>query len=253
MASSQNEFLKVQARAQAESIKSIDFKGEPSYVLLIHADDPHLCKGDNYNISIKISGAGDVDCAKLTLSSASYLVDGGIVFTYRLTIDEAPLIMNQPLPAFVELPAMIFTNFNHITNEVTGYTTLSNVGEWSHHPGGRNDPILSFSFKIAKDAPEGDHTFFINLTYKSLHSGIWYTDKQTINLHIDHWYEDSRLKYLIIAPIIPALVMTWIYFINPLYHFLNGLDAPILLEFAKLAFFSILLTAFFYWFFERYD
>lgn len=250
---SQNDLLKARARAELESIKSVDFKGEPAYVLLIHADDPHLRKGDNYNIIIEISGAGDVECAKLTISSASYLIDGGIVFRYKLTVDRAPEILDSPLPAFLELPSMIFANFQHMTNPVTGYTTLSNVGEWSHRDGEKRDALLSFSFRIARDAPEGDHAVFLNLTYKGQESNNWYTDKQAINIHVDHWYEDDRLKYLLIAPIIPAVVVTWKEIIIPLYSFLNGLGAPILVELAKISFFAMLVTVFLYLFFERYD
>jgi len=245
--------LRARTRAEADQIKSIDFKGEPAYTLLIHADDPHLRRGDNYNIVLEISGAGDVECAKITISSSSYLIDGNIAFRYKLAGGRPPEIHNCALPAFLDLPHMIFTNFNYRTNAVTGYTTLSNVGEWVHHCEDKIDPILSFSFKIAEDAPEGDHRLFLNLTYKSLESHKWYTDKQAIDIHIAHWYEDERLKYLIIAPIIPAVVITWNEIIIPLYGFIKGLGAPIIVEFAKISLVAIIATMFFCYFFERYD
>jgi len=106
---------------------------------------------------------------------------------------------------------MIFTNYRYKRNPVTGYNTLSNVGEWSHHNGAKRDPIFSFSFKIAKDALEGDHTIFLNLTYKSLKSDKWYTDKQAINIHVERWYEREEIRILAIfaaiATIISALIL----------------------------------------------
>jgi hypothetical protein len=211
------ESLRAQTRAQADEIKSIDFKGEPAYVLLIHADDPHLQSRDRYNIIIEISGAGDVEAAKISISAPVYLIDGGITFRYRLAQDQPPQMMFSNMPAFLDLPLLIFTNYQYQTNPVTGYASLANVGEYYNNIDGKRDPILSFSFKISKDAPEGDHKVFLNLTYKSSKSEKWYTDKQVIDLHINHWYEDKRLKWLIIVPIIPALVVTINDIIIPLY------------------------------------
>jgi hypothetical protein len=245
------EHLRAQTQVQANSIKSIDFMGEPAYVLLIHADDPHLRRGDVYNIIIEISGAGDVECAKITISSPLYLVDGGITFRYKLSADLPPEMHTCPLPAFLELPLMVFTNFNYRINPVTGYTSLSNVGEWYNSDKDKRDPILSFSFKIAKNAPKGDHKVFLNLTYKSQKIDQWYTDKQEINIHIDHWYEDERLKYLVIAPIIPAIVVAWSGIINPLYGYLNSIGVPLIVEFAEISFIAMITTVLLDFLFER--
>ncbi len=148
---------------------------------------------------------------------------------------------------------MMFTNYNYGINPTTGYSSLSNVGEWTNHIENKKDPILSASFKVAKDAPEGDHKLFINLTYKSLKNDKWYTDKQTINIDVDHWYEDERLKYLIVVPIISVLVTIWNGIIIPSYGFLNGLGVPILIEFAKISLIAIVVTIVFNFLFEHYN
>lgn len=200
-----NDPIKDKTRADVKRCKSIDFNGEPAYVLLIHSDNPYLNKGDSYKNIIEISGAGDVDCAKLTISLPSSLVHCDRI-TFKINFgDEGPTEIEARLPAFATLPPLLFTNYGH-RYEPTGYTTLSNLGESRRERGDQNDPILSCYFKIAKDAPEGVHKMFLNLTYKSLNSDVWYIDKQVVDIHILHWYENTQLQYIIVASLIITAV-----------------------------------------------
>jgi hypothetical protein len=246
--------LRAQTRVQADQLKSIDFIGEPAYELLIHSDDPHVWNGDNYNTIIEISGAGDVDCAKITLSAPPNLISGDVTYTYRLAADLLPESHKSPLPAFFEVPFIYFTNFNWRINPITGYTTLSNVGEWYNIVGDKREPTLSVSFKIAEKAPKGDHRIFLNMTYKSQFSQTWYTNKQAIDIHVCHWYEDQKLKYLIIVPIIPALFLIWNQVIIPLFAFLDSWGIPAnIVEFAKILIIVLIITVILSVFFEHYD
>jgi hypothetical protein len=49
------------------------------------------------------------------------------------------------------------------------------------------------------------------------------------------------------------VVITWNEIIIPLYGFIKGLGAPIIVEFAKISLVAIIATMFFCYFFERYD
>ncbi len=188
----------------ADTVKSPEFKGEPAYALLIHANDPHLRKGDNFDSVIEISGAGDVSHAKITISLPEYIIDGNIIFTQRIDSRNPQTITALSPPLFIDLPIILFTNALYTINPANGQASLCNVGERYNEDNGLKRPLLSFSFKIADDAPEGDHKIFLNLSYKSK-GGIWQVDKQSITIHINHWYENEKIKYLIILPIIPIL------------------------------------------------
>jgi len=246
--------LRAKTRQQADELKSIDFLGEPAYELLIHSDDPHVWSGDNYRIIVEISGAGDVDCAKITLSVPPNLISGDVVFTYRLAADIAPEIYKSPMPAFFEVPFIYFTNFNWRLNPVTGYTTLSNVGEWYNTIGDKREPTLAFSFDIAENSPKGDHRIYLNMTYKSLRSEIWHTSKQEVNIHVNHWYENPKLKYLIIVPIIPVAFLIWNQIMMPLISFFNSLGfSSNIIQFFNLIIIVTIIAIILSIFFEHYD
>lgn len=214
MRNDDNEITKAETQAKIERLKSTDFKGEPAYVLLIHSDDPYLNKGGIYKTIIEISGAGDVDCAKITISMPSYLVDGDVTFRYKFS-DRDPEEPILSLPANVWVPPILFTNYDYKPIPDTGYNSLCNVGEMKC--GSQKEPILSFSFQVAKDAPEGSHKIFLNLSYKGLNSNIWYIDKQVIDIHIRHWYEKTHLQYIIVGSLIITAISALIMIYNE-YH-----------------------------------
>ena len=92
------------------------------------------------------------------------------------------------------------------------------------------------------------------MTYKSLISQTWHTNKQVIDIHVSHWYEDKKLKYLIIVPIIPAIFLIWNQVIIPLFSFFNSLGVPTnVVEFANILIIAVVITVILSVFFEHYD
>ncbi|HOI68173.1 MAG: hypothetical protein PHN90_12185 [Methanothrix sp.] len=178
-----------------ENYTSPDFKGEPVYTFLFHTNNPDVDHGGICSINIEISGAGDVDSAKLNISMSSYLVDGKVEVKYNSPGRETRSFEEVP-PITMGLPLELFTNWTP-----DGFSPI-NRGERYFN----GLPLISFSFKVPKKAPRGVHKIFFTLTYKGQKSNKWYKDNQIMEIRIKRFYETPMGKFiLILAAIIAAL------------------------------------------------
>ena len=224
-------------------LETPNLDGEPSYRLVIHSRNANVDKNNDieFDFDVYISGGGNVGVAKLFGFVPDFLiekeefpeklVDGhavdngrrvrvirrwpgrGQIFKNEGTIELTPTPeedvglynLNIPIPPYI---------FKRVKDPVVKYHIM-NEGEVSRVGGGDNlpresgytYPPLNFRFKIAKDAPSGDHQIHLNLSYRNA-SGIpkWYTDKTAITIHVKHWYDDERYRMAILLPAAYVLV-----------------------------------------------
>lgn len=202
---------KAQTQYDVEMCKSEDFKGEPSYKLVIHPDNKFFERGNKCKISIEISGAGDVDCAKLFLSLNLNVLDEEVTIIFNPPPGDNQQIMEDHFPLVADMPIYIFTNKN-FKMLPTGYTTVHNLGEYRF--GGT--PVLSLLCQVKPTAPSGSHKLFLNLTYKSKNN-IWYTDNKEVEIYIRYWYEYRRYLLLVLSLLVLSsipgidLLIDWIF------------------------------------------
>ena len=185
-----------------ENYTSPDFKGEPVYTFLFHSNNSDVDRGGICSINTEISGAGDVDSAKLNISMPSYLVDGKVEVKYNSPGRETRSFEEVP-PITMGLPLELFTNWTP-----DGFSPI-NRGECYFN----GLPLISSSFKVSKKAPRGVHKIFFTLTYKGQKSNKWYKDNQIMEIRIRRFYETPMGKFILflayIIAALPGLVILW--------------------------------------------
>jgi hypothetical protein len=195
-----------------ENYKSPDFKGEPVYTLLFHSSNSYVDRGGICCVNTEISGAGDIDSAKLTISMLSHLVDGKVEVKYNSPGKEEESYEETP-PITMGLPFELFTNWTP-----NGFTPM-NRGECYFN----GKPLISFSFKVSKKAPKGVHKLFLNLTYRSPTSNKWYKDTQIMEIRIRRFYETDLGQRIIMLAIIIAALPGLVYVLANVYHIVMSL------------------------------
>jgi len=212
----------------------IDFAGEPSYKLVIRTDSPTVDKEKDFNFDVFFSGAGDVDHAKLFVLIPYYLaaiirpsgddqrlpskmMPRAVVTYWDVTLGAASLPdglrkvtgmkwTEQPVQNLfcITLPSIFFSKFVRTDEAPNPGFTCSGEMEGDYPP-------LTCRFKIARDAPPGDHEIVLNLVYRDAYGKLkWFSDKASLKIHIKKWYETEEIQVLSLAYIIVSLlVMLW--------------------------------------------
>jgi len=197
-----------------------NFMGEPAFQLIAHSSDPTKGRGDEFVIEIYISGAGNLDLAKMHVSIPSYipktieiLPDGTrksvlikqIMHKYAGS-DEAEVIP-EIVPAVFSVGIANYMFGRSLRSKDP--TDLTNEGEVRKFNGQKiwvekYYPPLSISFTISRDAPPGDHNIYLHLVYRDMLR--WYSDKATLKVHIKQWYEEEWIRYLAILAAIASIL-----------------------------------------------
>ena len=79
-------------------------------------------------------------------------------------------------------------------------TTRANIGSIGVSNNGTFYPPFNIGFRIAEDAPAGDHNIYINLLFKNKNQ--WQMETQIIPIHVRYWYESKWLQILVYAALI---------------------------------------------------
>ncbi|MGD0951261.1 MAG: hypothetical protein ABR985_02525 [Methanotrichaceae archaeon] len=187
-------------------INNLSFSGEPAYRLESQPSSNRVNVGDKYSMKIFVSGAGDVAISKMRINIPAYIVEDENVFLKEVdfnysfksksnTIKLAPLIttknltppmtLNVPNIYFIPYDIKAFVNFGELT-------TIGNVP-------------YTINFTISPNAPKGDHNIYLTLFYKS--GDKWYTDTETVPLHINNWYEQEWLQWLILISLFTSIIL----------------------------------------------
>jgi hypothetical protein len=166
------------------------FAGEPSYSLIIRSDDPQVDAGCDFNFDVFISGAGNVDAAKLYIFIPEYLAKNRgktpegknakvLITNHNPELKEdlqdtnlkwMGLIKSDTHEASsvncIELSSMIFSPIMHKEENGAIREQLVNFGEIIGVSKGKNISPFSFTITIDKQAPPGDHDIIFNLVYR---------------------------------------------------------------------------------------
>lgn len=195
-----------------KSLNNSDFKGEPSYIIEVHASCNRVNADDLFSMGIYISGVGDVELAKLRVFIPNYLVKEKDAIGHKyIKLDQVFFYPSNPnltekvtyLDQEPQFSKTVRSEF-FIPRDIRG---LHNYGETTAHFKENlldDHPPFNLSFHISQDAPAGDHAININLFYKS--NGKWYSDIKTVPLHVNYWYENEIWQYAIIIALITSII-----------------------------------------------
>lgn len=195
--------------------------GEPAYVLIVHSSDLTCSKGDEFTMDIYISGAGNVDLAKLYVSIPSYIPEtikirpDGMRENVKLTYLEPteitskkvnneaseeflPSVFDLTLPSYFFKHKFLDNDPTHLGVQGERIQLDPRYGKKSYHA-----PI-SFSFSIAKYAPPGDHNIYLHLVYKD--GSKWYSNSTVLKIHIKQWYENDGTRFLVMLAAIASVI-----------------------------------------------
>ena len=150
-------------------------------MLIAHSSDPTRDRGDSYTVEIYISGVGDVELAKLYISIPAYIPETLQVDQdgTRLSVETRQLEFTSP--DFLKAKEITQRHTNVFSLTVPLYIfnrTILDVDP--DHLGIEGERIrwdkrfwlgihyapFSFSFKVAENAPPGDHNIYLHLVYK---------------------------------------------------------------------------------------
>ncbi len=197
-----------------KDLNNSTFKGEPSYIAEVQASSNRVNTNDNFSMDIFFSGAGDVDFAKMRVNIPKYIVKDeyikldGISFNFtpaesgRINLSIFKTTTNLE-PAFdLDIPDIYF-NLRDIKGFQNWGETAVDFDEAALR--GANNPPYKISFKIAPNAPSGDHNIYLKLFYKS--NGRWYSDTQQVPVHINSWYENENWQYVIIFSLVISIML----------------------------------------------
>lgn len=191
---------------------STRFSGDPSYTLETQVINGPVNPGDDINISFFMPGAGNLDNCILRISVPPNLVEGKR-FAWRY-----PVIDSQGKESY-EKGEITRTTLEMNISYIFGkgpYPARANIGSFGVLNGGASDPPFNISFRIANDAPRGDHSIYISLLYKN--KGQWLMEKQSIPIHVRYWYESGWLQWAVYL----ALALGAMASLTRLIEFLGG-------------------------------
>ena len=173
------------------------FNGDPCYTLETQTITGPVDHGEDLNLSFYISGAGSVENCRLRISISPNIIQGKtFTCTYPDNNSEnnkAP-IGDIKLKKEIKNGSILDMDISHIFIKSQN-TTRANIGSIGVPNQGIFYPPFNIGFKIADDAPSGDHNVYINLLYNN--NDKWLMEKQSITIHVRHWYESERLQFIV--------------------------------------------------------
>jgi hypothetical protein len=180
------------------------FSGDPCYTLETQMINGPVNQGDDFNASFYISGAGNANNCRLRISIPKNIIENGrFIWTYPE--NESPgkqaslNNINFKLKKVAQNGTILDMDISHIFIKGQN-TTFANIGSIGVLDNGTFYPPFNIEFKIAKDAPAGDHNIYITLLFKN--QDQWQMEKQTIPIHVRYWYESKWLQIFVYAALI---------------------------------------------------
>jgi hypothetical protein len=170
---------------------STRFSGNPSYTLETQVTNGPVNQGDDINVSFFMPGAGNIESCVLRISIPPYLIKEKR-FTWRY-----PVINSQGKESY-EKDEINRTTLEMDISYIFGkgpYPSRANIGSFGVLNKDTSYPPFNIDFRIADDAPAGDHNIYISLLYKN--KDQWQMEKQSIPIHVRYWYESKWLQVLV--------------------------------------------------------
>ena len=167
-----------------------DYEGIPVYCLTIVATSPVVDRGDEFDIKLYISGAGEVDFGQISTTIPPEIVECNRIVYTNVDMTKTPAGYREHIYDKTRFQSRLDPRFyQRIFFKNTSSALPILIGEADYD----DRPPFRINFTIADDAPAGDHTITINHYYK--HSGKWFSDKNELKLHVNYWYEEGRLGH----------------------------------------------------------
>ena len=226
------------AEASGNRSNEMNFNGEPQYTIVAQTSDTNVDPGSNFKAELFISGAGDVNLSKISVSIPRYIVKGSkaklTILNYRI-IDPGNRTVNGELEVknidpqfYLLLPDIWYMLPSNDNDYFSGEPKIFGESTYIFENGTHYAPY-TIEFTVANNATAGDHDIFINYIYK--HSNKWFQDTKIIRLHIRPWYERDFARYAFFATAIWAIIsiLYWIkkYLLPWLMLWLRVLFVPI--------------------------
>jgi len=227
-------------------IRTADFRGEPSYRILFHSDDTNLKKGSRFNITVFISGAGDVSRSKVTVSIPPVLIEEGKDVTFKTFLEDSPRTIPKNSPSNLEY-YYLYTNYKSEKED-----EMTNFGErvWSRNPEDiEKKPVLHYSFIVSQNAPVGTHNIYLICTYKGKYSKIWYSNERIIDVYVRKWYEKQGFKGVALVTFVLTAIAAFIQIYNQ--YITNYLIDPIMFAVFWIFIFAIIIFIAYLFYDER--
>jgi len=192
-------------------INNIDFKGEPSYLIEVQTSSIRANTGDNFSIKIFLSGVGDAVLGKMRVNIPAYIVkDGRVILktiNYNYSIgSKTNEIILHPFVSIMNQSPQLDLNIPNIYFNPRDIKAFVNFGEVTLFQDGTVPYTLNFS--ISPKAPGGDHNIHIKLFYK--YGNKWYSDTQVVPLHINNWYEQEWMQWLVLGSLCISIFLQMI-------------------------------------------
>lgn len=192
----------------AHSLSNEDFKGEPSYLLEVQTSSNRVNAGENFSMRIFLSGAGDVVFGKIRVNIPTYIVKDKYVtlkdisFNFYRGSEPGQVAYNATTNTTNQEP-QIDLNIPNIHFTPRDIKAFVNFGETAMKEG--EIPPYTINFTISPNAPQGDQDIYVKLFYK--YGNKWYADTQIVPLHINNWYEQEWLQWLVLISVFVSLIL----------------------------------------------
>lgn len=191
------------------------FHGGPQYTIITQTGDTHIDVERNFKMEIFISGAGDVDISRISVSIPRSIVEGEKVRLKRMVYNvtnanngefSKELKVENVDPRFYSLiDNILYKLIKESDNNFSTKPQILGESEFEFKNNGTLYAPYTVDFKIDNNAPAGDYNIFIHYFYK--YSDNWFQDSKIVAVHINHWYEEEFwIKVLMTLTITGALV-----------------------------------------------
>lgn len=182
---------------------------EPSYTLLPVVHTPYVNPGDTVEMSLFLSGSGNVDKNKLDINHnhpAIIAEDPGIITSH---ISDAVEQTNHefvgPAAGFDIAKSQEMNTYGMYINLARSYfipDIRHDVPDRALPPGVAEQnweslPPISYELNIDKEAPPGNYKIFFTLSYEN--DGVVHQDQKTVEIHVRNWVERNRTALRLIG------------------------------------------------------
>ena len=226
-------FLITTTNVSAKNLETDTFTGDPSCHIFAYSDKIVVNQGDSVYIDFYISSVGNVDASKFSFSIPSNVVKGDVTLTFFQFENEEGMRgydyfkpIGPPVNVSLDdqfsstLPIEYFKPSRIYNVQVGG---ISNYGEEFINYSGMKYAPFTLDFIVDDKSSTGDHVISLVLFYKN--GSKWYSTDQDITLHVNHRYEETDVRFmLILSSILSILIIAyeigkrWINFIKIIFQ-----------------------------------
>jgi hypothetical protein len=199
--------ITIHIAAMGSELVPISFNGDPQYSIITQTNDIYVRPLSPLKVELYISGAGDVNYSRLSVSVPRNIVYGEKMILKRMSYIPLNPITGEILkelkveevdPRFyLQIESTFYKLVRESDNNYSAKPQI--LGESSYiFPNNKTQySPITIEFAIDKNAFPGDYNLFIHYFYKYLDK--WYQDTEIITLHINHWYEEEIWQWLLMG------------------------------------------------------